>query len=365
MNKQTNSNIKLSFIHGVPFLRNHRNKNITQISIENIIQNYKKIELASKKNVSSKKANNKLQIIIKLSDMIINSNKSLLNLLNKNQFNLSKSENLNNLNNLNNFNNFNNELIKPLLNESNSILMNERQYIGLLSPFNSKLASYTNHFYTFTNRPYKQINKNLNNIYTICKSAFLNMSSIISKPIVLINPNLIKITLFYYWKPLRKKYNNSNLHSKFLILYNKKLEKLVNLLSKLFKKSVELELIRIYSPQNDSNILANLIGILSNFIKFRYIHMKLFKVSKTKNLKKGFSNRFNSNKIPSFLSGIYLKLAGRVLTQKLQRRVKSKIVQKGSLARTKARIINTNRFVNKNKRGTFSITIKTGHIIND
>jgi hypothetical protein len=192
MNKQTNSNIKLSSIYGVPLLRNHINKNITQISIENIIQIYKEIELASKKNVSSKKANNKLQIITELSDMIIKSNKSQLNLLNKNQFNLSKSENLNNLNNLNN------ELTKPLLNESNSILMNERQYIGLLSPFNSKLASYTNHFYTFTNRPYKQINKILNNIYTICKSAFLNMSSIISKPIVLINPNLIKITLFYY-----------------------------------------------------------------------------------------------------------------------------------------------------------------------
>jgi len=356
MNKQTNSNIKLSPIYGVPLLRKHINKSITQISIENIIQSYKEIELASKKYVSSKKANKNLQTIIELSDMIIKSNKSQLNLLNKNQFNLSKSENLNNLNN---------ELTKPILNESNSILMNEQQYIGLLSPFNSKLASYTNHFYTFTNRPYKQISKNLNNIYIICKSAFLNMSSIISKPIVLINPNLIKITLFYYWKPLRKKYNNSNLHSKFLILYYNKLEKLVNLLSKLFKKSVELELIRIYSPQNDSNILANLIGILSNFIKFRYIHMKLFKVSKTKNLNKGFTNRFSNNKIPSFLSGIYLKLAGRVLTQKLQRRVKSKIVQRGSLARTNARIINTNRFVNKNKRGTFSITIKTGHFIND
>jgi len=289
--------------------------------------------------------------------MIIKSNKSQLNLLNKNQLNLSKSENLNK----------NNELTKSILNKSNSILMNERQYIRLLSPFNSKLTNYTNHIYTFTNRPYKEINKNLNNIYTICKSAFLNMSSIISKPIVLINPNLIKITLFYYWKPLRTKYYYSNWHSKFLILYYNKLEKLVHLLSKLFNKSVELELIRIYSPQIESNILANLIGILSNFIKFRYIHKKLFKVSKTKtkNLNKGFSNRFNNNKLPSFLSGIYLKLAGRVLTQKLQRRVKSKIVQKGSLARTKASLINTNRFVNKNKRGTFSITIKTGHFIND
>jgi Mitochondrial ribosomal protein (VAR1) len=358
MNKQTKSNINLNFFYGLPLTRKHRNKGITNLSVENTIQRYKEIELESKKYISSKKPNTKIQIMIELSDEIFNSNKSQLNLLNKNQFNLnfSKSENLDNLKN---------ELTKPILNESNSILMNEQQYIGLLSPFNSKLAIYTNLIYTFTNRPYKQINKNLNNIYIICKSVFLNMSSIISKPIVLINPNLIKITLFYYWKPLRNKYYNSNLHSNFLILYYNKIEILVNLLSKLFKKSVELELIRIYSPQNESNILANLIGILSNFIKFRYIHMKLFKVSKTKNLNKGFSNRFSNNKLPSFLSGIYLKLAGRVLTQKLQRRVKSQIVQKGSLGRTKARLINTNRFVNKNKRGTFSITIKTGHIIND
>jgi hypothetical protein len=87
--------------------------------------------------------------------------------------------------------------------------------------------------------------------------------------------------------------------------------------------------------------------------------MKLFKVSKTKIFKKRFSN----NKIPSFLSGIFLKLAGRVLTQKIQRRVKSKIIQKGSLARIKTDLINTNTFVNKNKRGVFCITIKTGHIV--
>jgi len=364
LNNKTNSNIKLSSIHGASLLRKQINKGIISLSVDNIKQIYNEIELARQKNVRSNKTKNKLQTIIELSDTIIKSNKSQLklNLLNKNQFNLnlSKSENLNNLNN---------KLTKPILNESNSILnesnsilMNQRQYIRLLSPFNSKLASYTNHIYTFTNRPYKQINKNLNNIYTICKSAFLNLSSIISKPIVLINPNLIKITLFYYWKPLRNKYYNSNLHSNFVILYYNKLENLINLLSQLFGKSVELELIRIYSPKNESNILANLIGILSNFIKFRYIHKKLFKVRQNKKVNTGFSNRYNK---PSILSGIYLKLAGRVLTQRLQRRVKSKIVQKGSLARTNTSLININRFVNKNKRGTFSITIKTGQTIKD
>ena len=258
---------------------------------------------------------------------------------------------------------------KTKLNENESKktinFMNESQYVRLISPFNLKLANISNHIYTFSNKSYKQINKNLHNLYIICKSVFLNMSSIISKPIISIHSNLIKITLFYYWKPLSKKYFKSNLHSKFLILHYYKLENLVKLLSKLFNKSVELELIRIYSPQNESNILANLIGILSNFIKFRYIHKKLFKVRKTKKLNKGFNNRFYYKNRPSFLSGIYLKLAGRVLTQNIQRRLKSKVVQKGSLARTKANLVNTNRFVNNNKRGTFSITIKTGHIINN
>jgi hypothetical protein len=353
MNDIKNLNIKLNVINSFPNLKNFINKGEMDSSIENI---FKGKEIENNKNFSRKKATKITQLIIKLSDNIIYTNKSLLNLLNKNEYNLniSKSENLEDLNK---------EYSQAKLTESKLIFKNEQQYIRLISPFNFKLTSISNNIYTFTNKSYKQINKNLYNLYIICKSAFLNMSSIISKPIISINSNLLKITLFYYWKPLSTKYFKSSLQSKFLILHYYKLEKLVKLLSKLFNKSVELELIRIYSPQNESNILANLIGILSNFIKFRNIHMKLFKVSKTKIFKKRF--RFSQNKIPSFLSGIYLKLAGRVLTQKIQRRVKSKIIQKGSLARSNTDLINTNTFVNKNKRGVFSITIKTGHIINN
>src|SRR5216683_418528 len=141
MNKFIYSNIKISPIYGLSMLRKHINKGITELSVENIFNRYKEIELEKKKFVSSKKSNKNLKTII---------------------------------------------------------LMKEQPYIGLISPFNSKLANYTNHIYTFTNKPYKQINKNLFNLYTICKSAFLNMSSIISKPIVSFNPNLLKITIFYY-----------------------------------------------------------------------------------------------------------------------------------------------------------------------
>src|SRR6267154_1908013 len=146
MNNIKNFNIKLSVNNSLPNLKNFINKGKMDSSIENM---FKEKELKNNKILSSKKATKITQLIIKLSDNLIYTNKSLLNLLNKNEYNL-------------------------------------------------KLANISNHIYTFTNKSYKQINKNLHNLYIICKSAFLNMSSIISKPIISINSNLIKITLFYY-----------------------------------------------------------------------------------------------------------------------------------------------------------------------
>jgi len=192
MNEIKNLNIKLSVNNSLHNLKNFIKNGEMDFSIENML---KVKDLVAKKNLSRKKATKFTPLIIKLSDNINYTNKSILNLLNKNEYNLSisKSENLENLKK---------EFSNLKLNENESkkklIFMNEQQYIRLISPFNFKLASISNHVYTFTNKSYKQINKNLHNLYIICKSAFLNMSSIISKPIISINSKLIKITLLYY-----------------------------------------------------------------------------------------------------------------------------------------------------------------------
>ena len=189
MKNNTNTNIKLSQIYGLPFLKKSMNEEKIDMTIENIIKKFKEIELEKNKSFSSKKAIKISKRIIKISDNIIDSNKSKINFLYKNEYDLNmfKSEKLNSIN-------------KKItnLNKSKLILMTDEQYIKLISPFNSKLANISNNIYTFTNKSYKKINKNLNNLYIICKSAFLNMSSIISKPIISNNNNLIKITLFYY-----------------------------------------------------------------------------------------------------------------------------------------------------------------------
>jgi hypothetical protein len=90
MNNIKNLNIKLSVNNNLPNLKNFINK-------ENIL---KTKELENNKFLSSKKVTKITQLIIKLSDNIIYTNKSLLNFLNKNEYNLniSNSENLEDLN---------------------------------------------------------------------------------------------------------------------------------------------------------------------------------------------------------------------------------------------------------------------------
>jgi hypothetical protein len=184
----TNLNIKLNINNSLSNLKNLINKGDMDSLIENM---FKEKGLENKRFLSNKKVTKITHLIIKLSDNIIYTNKSLLNFINKNEYNL-------NISNSDKLASLNKEYSKEKLNESHLIYRNGSQYIKLISPFNFRLASIRNHIYTFTNKSYKQINKNLHNLYIICKSAFLNMSSIISKPIISINSNVIKITLFYY-----------------------------------------------------------------------------------------------------------------------------------------------------------------------
>jgi len=234
-----------------------------------------------------------------------------------------------------------------------SLQPNINKYFKAISIFNSEVASSQNILYQF-NKSNKISNNYVNNkIFTILESSFFSMSSLISKPVFVFTPNKVVIQLFFYL--------NKNNKSKFLTLNNKKLQLLSLQLSKYYKKPVELELDRLYYPYFDSNILANMIGLISNIIKFRIIIRKLFSVAKLKNPIK-FVKKTRSSLIPSFLSGIKIRLAGRLLTQRVIPRLTVKTIQKGTLARGKSNFVNSARFTNKNKRGVYSITVTMGHV---
>jgi Mitochondrial ribosomal protein (VAR1) len=288
---------------------------------------------------------------------------------------INKLSNNNNLNNIENQNNVNNFLfpVKKENNVSTTLPNNipaftEISSIGHINNLEDRMnmdimnSNYINSFFKFSSDlgTSKLINYNflragtvknkkiIGNLQTILDSSFIGMNSLISMPVLEITPKQIVIHLFYY-----------NKHSKLLNSFKTQLQFLAMNLSKLLKKPVRLELVKLHYTYSDSNILSNTIGILSNKarVPFRIIIAKLFKFA---NIHSRFTLK-NSSFVTSFLTGIKVRLGGRLLTQKVVPRFTVKNTQKGSLSRTKAKFVSRARYTNKNKRGAFSISVSIGH----
>jgi len=262
-------------------------------------------------------------------------------------------------------------------------LMTKRQFLKIINPFNSNIASSNNFIYNFNKKNNYNIFKNEKNIFAILEAAFLSMESLISKPIFSVKPKNVFIYLFFYWKPfiknnylnkiipwnkknslkkIRNKIYYSKNSSKFAIIFENKLKNLSIILTKIFKKPVHLHFTRIYYPYNDSNILAGLIGFLSFFIKFRFISKQIVKKVIFR-IRKRRLFRLKYRFIPSIVTGINIKLGGRILTPRTKRKIKSRKIQWGSLARSNNNIRGNSRFTNKNRTGAFSISIKNNSIV--
>jgi len=250
--------------------------------------------------------------------------------------------------------NINNQVSEPTVAEQiPQKEININKYLKSISKYDSETVKYQNIVYQFNKKGIQNSSVGINKIvFTFLESTFLTMSCLISKPVIIITPNKVVIHLFYY---LNKFYFRKNL----LNINNDKLQSLCLILSKIYKKPVELELDRLHYPYYDSNILSNMIGLISNIVKLRFIIKKLFTIAKIKKTH-NFINKYSI--IPSFLSGFKIRVAGRLLTQRVIPRLTVKTIQRGNLARGKAQFVNSARFSNKNKRGSFSITVTTGHI---
>jgi hypothetical protein len=247
-----------------------------------------------------------------------------------------------------------------------------RNYIKNITKFNSNSAySFTKNYNYNFNSSTNAKNKLTKNLYIFLESSFYSMYCLISKPIFIITSDKVIIHIFYYSFLYYKKIINKKFNKKILNFKNKssifkykknilKLKIISQLLARYFKKPVVFELVKLNSPYLNTNILVKLLGFIINKTKLRIIKTSFF--SGTKIIK---SNKFlNDNNSPNYaqLAGIKVRVAGRLLTQRVVPRKTVKIFNKGRLARGKVIYLETARFTNKNKRGAFSITIFTGHV---
>lgn len=263
-------------------------------------------------------------------------------------------------------------LLKPV-NKKVESNFRQNKYLGIFLPFNS-INSYQQNIHFNTS-------KRIQNLFSLLEYAFIAMSSLISKPVYLETPDKININLFYFLiasdqmnkvtAPIATSYNgigiknigNTGMRVQPLKLFTQnniqKLNLLCLILSRIFKKPVELDLIRLHLPYYDDNILVKAIGIMSKDINIRHIFNIIFTKTKIATLlKSSRTGGINSN-----LAGIKIKISGRLMTQRVIPRLTTRVIQKGAITRGKINYINSSRVNLKNKRGAHSITVTMSHLI--
>jgi hypothetical protein len=172
----------------------------------------------------------------------------------------------------------------------------------------------------------------------------------------------IKKTLFRLNKKRNKVKNilfNLNKFNLFKV-FSLKFKLICGILSNKFKKPVELQLIRIHQPFYDSNILVNLLSLNIKNKKFKpnVAIEKLYAKKAVKNLY-DYSNK-SVNVIPSFLSGIKIRIGGRLMREPIIPRITTKNFERGASSPGKVNFLDTATITNKNRKGSYSIKISSG-----
>ena len=239
----------------------------------------------------------------------------------------------------------------PKENEFQTII---QKYLKSFTTLDIELAQNKNVLYEFKPKTLnsKILNKKVNKIL---EYSFFEMSSVISTPLYYITPKCAIINLFFL--VVNKKLSNKN----FLDLNLNKLEGLTSKLSKHFKKPIKFELTQLYSVSHNSKILVNILGRLGLSRRNSFSRI-IGRFLKHQSKKIFFRNNLNKiSKFSTLLTGVNIKLGGRLMKGKIVPRRTVKKIQYGSLARSKSNYVTTATLTHKNKRGSFSFTVSIGH----
>jgi hypothetical protein len=172
----------------------------------------------------------------------------------------------------------------------------------------------------------------------------------------------IKKTLFRLNKK-RSKVKNTlfNLYKFNLFkVFSLKFKLICDILSNKFKKPVELRLIRIHQPFHDSNILVNLLSLNIKNKKFK-TNVAIEKLYAKKAVKNLYDYSIKSvNFIPTFLSGIKIRIGGRLMREPIIPRITTKNFERGASSPGKVNFLDTATITKKNRKGSYTIKISSG-----
>jgi hypothetical protein len=143
-------------------------------------------------------------------------------------------------------------------------------------------------------------------------------------------------------------------------VFSLKFKLICEILNNKFNKPVELQLIRVHQPYLDSNIFVNLLSLNIKNKKFK-TNVQLSKLFQKSIVKNVCDPRNKSvNFIPTYLSGIKIRIGGRLIREKVIPRKSKKIYEKGASSIGKVNFLDTASITNKNRKGSYTLKITSG-----
>src|SRR6266568_587322 len=142
-------------------------------------------------------------------------------------------------------------------------------------------------------------------------------------------------------------------------VFRNKFQLIIEIITRKFKKAVVFQLIRLHHPYHDTNILANLLylNIRNKRKKSRIAINKIYSNKAVKTLND--PNLKSVNLIPAFLSGLNLKIGGRLMREPIIPRLTTKNFERGAISPGKVNYLDIATVTKKNRKGAYSITIKS------
>lgn len=161
----------------------------------------------------------------------------------------------------------------------------------------------------------------------------------------------VVINLFYYIANSNQALSNSTINS------------LGEVLSKLFKRPVELRLVRVHYPYMNSYILAQYVAINTKRYNFTRIQRAIFAALQVVNQRTLFTSSVPSsdNALPAYITGVKIRVSGRLVTERSVPRQTVQTAQIGSFSDPsngqEKNVIESASFTSKNKKGAFTVKV--------
>jgi len=174
------------------------------------------------------------------------------------------------------------------------------------------------------------------------------VKALASKPVYSVNGDKVVVTTFYYLPGKDQSLSYSSINS------------LGEVLSKLFKQPVELRLVRLHYPYLNAHILAQYIAMNTRKYNFTRIQRAIFNAVKSVRIDGSNDSSSQNTLLPAYITGIKIKISGRLATERSVPRQTEKTAQIGTFSNSSSSlssVVEYSQFTSKNKKGAFTVKV--------